>query len=91
MEARNDVRFALDPARVVWRGAGHRAVEEGLGRLSEAANVDDKGVASRDGEIAQQKAEAPGVIIIEVRQAELCFLLLDNCDVLGCGHLGSYC
>ena len=89
METGYDVRFALDPAGVVGRGAGECGVEERLVGLAEAADVDDDGVAASDGELAQGEAEPPCGLCVEGGEDELGFLPGDQGEVfreVGVGH-----
>src|SRR6185503_2776296 len=83
VEAGDDVGFALDPAGVVGRGASERGVEERLGRIAEAADVDDESVAAGEGEFAQGVAETPGGAGVEGGEDELGFLAGDGGEVVG--------
>lgn len=86
VEAGDDVDLALDPARVVRRGAGEGGVEEGLVGLAEAADVDDDGLAAGDGQIAKAEAEAPGGVMVKVRKTKFGFLTGDGDEVFGNCH-----
>ena len=77
MEARDDVRFALDPAGVVGRGSGECGVEERLVRIAEAADIDDDALATGDGQLAEGGAQSPCGFGIEGRQNE-CGLLTND-------------
>jgi len=56
VEARDDVRFALDPAGVVGSGSGERGIEEWLVRVAEAANIDNDALATGDCQVAERGA-----------------------------------
>lgn len=86
MEAGDDVRFALDPAGVVGRGAGKRGVEERLLRVAETANVDDDGELARESELAQCEAKVPRGVVVEVGEVQLGFLVNDRGEVFCEGH-----
>jgi hypothetical protein len=77
LKAGDDVRFALDPAAVVRGGAGESGVEELLGGVAEAANVDDDAVVALDGKAAERAAERPGGVRVEGGEGELALLLGD--------------
>ena len=83
VEAGDDVRFALDPAGVVGRGAGEGGVEERLVRSAEAADIDDDGELAGEGEFAEGEAEAPGGVVVEVGEVELGFLVDDRGEIFG--------
>ena len=90
VKARDGAGFAADPAGIVGRGAGQGAVKEWLVGVAEAADVDDEGLAARDGQLAEQGAELPGDFGREGVEGEGGFLkgeLGDILrDVLGDGH-----
>lgn len=88
VESCDDVGFALDPAGVVGGGAGECGVEELLVGLTEAADVDDDGMVSGDGEFAEGESEGPGGIEIEGGEAEELFLVGDAGEIVGDGHAG---
>lgn len=77
VEARNNVRFALDPACVVGSGSGERGVEERLVRVAEAADVYDNGLSMGDCQLAEGGAQPPCGFGIEGRQNE-CGLLTND-------------
>ena len=83
VEAGDDVRFALDPAAVVRGGAGEGGVEELLGGVAEAADVDDEAVVAFHGEAAEGVAERPGGVGVEGGEGELALLLGDAGTVFG--------
>ena len=86
VETGDYVRFALDPAGVVGRGAGQGGVEEGLVRIAEVADVDDDGELAGERELTEGEAETPGGVVVEVGEVKLGFLVDDGGEVFGKGH-----
>ncbi len=81
VEAGDHVRFALDPAGVVGRGAWEGGVEERMVRMAETADVDDDGVATGEGEFAEGGAEAPCGFGVEGGEDKFRFLSSDGGEV----------
>jgi hypothetical protein len=86
VEAGDGVGFSLDPAGVVGGGTGEGGVEEGLVGLAEAADVDGDGVFTGNGEFAEDEAEAPGGVSVEVGEEEFLFLEGEGGEVVWDGH-----
>jgi hypothetical protein len=86
VETGDNVGFALHPTGVIGRGTGECGVEERLDRLAEAPNIDDESMFAGYGKIAEQCAETPGVLAVEVWKAKLCLLVDDTSEICGRGH-----
>jgi hypothetical protein len=92
VEAGDYVRFAAGPAGVVGGGAGEGGEEEALDGTAEAADVDDDGMVALGGEGAEDVAEGPGDVGVEVREGEGGLLKLNVGGVLfGGGDHGYEC
>lgn len=65
-------RLALDPARVVGRGAVEREIEE---LAAERAHVDHDGRIARQRHLAQLRADLPCMVGMELREHERALLM----------------
>jgi hypothetical protein len=86
VEAGDYIRFALNPAGIVWSGASEGGVEEWLVWLAEAADIDDEGLVAGERQFAEALAETPGGVVVEAGEAKFCFLTSDGGEVFCDGH-----